>query len=113
MADPIDIPHFSYPFQFDIDRHVTVVEQDTIDDVTSCVSVAFLTDEGFRPEVPTFGTSHRVFMNQPLDLEGLIAEVEEWESRAEMVMSQMPDIRDPLIDRISAVIALQQAVAGG
>jgi hypothetical protein len=111
MAKP-EVPHFGYPFKFGVDRHVAVVEQDTIEDVCNCLAVAFLTENGFRPEVPTFGVPWQVFETQPLDLEMLIGEVQEWEDRAEMIMSQMPDVRDPLIDRVTAVTSLRRATLG-
>jgi len=109
MPEPIDIPHFSFPFTFGTSRHANVVEQDTIDDVVGCISVALLTEIGFRPEVPTFGTTNRVFDMQPLDLVAMLSEVEEWESRGEMIMTQSPDERDNLIARITALVSLRRA----
>ena len=108
-----DIPHFDYPFAFDTSSHAAEVEQDTIDDVANCISVAFMTEAGTRLEVPTFGVPGQVFEIQPLDLQTLINSIEEWESRADTVLSQITDATDFLTDRITAVITLRKAARSG
>lgn len=104
--------HFDFPFTLRTDNTAQTVVQDTLDDVVASVSVAILTIYSTRPEVPTYGVPDPVFELQPLVLHDLLAAVETLEPRAALLITQIPDSKDPLIDRISAVVSLRSAVSG-
>lgn len=106
----MSIEHFNFPFKFStLTKHVDVVDQDSIDDVGNCVMVALSTQFGSRVEVPTFGVPDQVFQLQPLTLETIISSVLEWESRADLVMNQETDIRDPLITKLTTIVSVRRA----
>lgn len=102
--------HFDYPFMFsNTGKHAKEVVQDSIDDVTNCVQAILSTELGFRSDQLDFGIPDQVFELQPLNLENLIQVVENQEPRVQLLLEQLPDIRDPLIDRVSASVALRKA----
>jgi hypothetical protein len=105
-----DIPHFNYPFMFGTqggDHHAGVVEQDTLDDVINCIIVSILVETGTRVEIPTFGVPGQVFELQPLNLDLIVRSVELWEMRAEQIMTQNVDNKDPLIAQLFDAVSLR------
>lgn len=91
-----DIPHFDYPFRFNSNYHAVVVEQDSIEDVESCLATALLTEVGDRIELPEFGINSPLFGLQPLDLNRLYTSLVDQEPRALMALAQHPDPLDYL-----------------
>lgn len=98
-----DIPHFSLPFRFDTTGgypSAAVVEQDTTDEITSCVLAIVLCPLGFRAEQPDFGIADPTFSQGLVDREPIAAAINEWEPRAHSVVGVRLDDADELIDRV-------------
>lgn len=74
----MDRPHFAYPFQRGANGSVTVVEQDTTDDVDTQVNVLLRCPVGFRDDNPSFGWPFPEFHNAPIDTGALQAAVTRW-----------------------------------
>jgi phage baseplate assembly protein W len=87
MAYP-DIPHLELPLRRARGAYVAV-EQDSADDVASCVRALFQTPEGHLDANPAYGLAEQAFM--PADGERLRALIERWEPRAAAVVSDDPD----------------------
>jgi len=93
----VSIPHFAFPPQIRSDGHLSVVEQDSHEDILGCVYVALKTDIGSRLYVPEFGVSDYTFNNAPIPRDKLMAEIQTSEPRA------IPDIQvevDELIEKV-------------
>jgi hypothetical protein len=103
------IPHFNFPFHLDADRHVSEVEQDTVDDVVVCAALAFITEQGTRLEAPTFGVAQEVFSLQPIDVEGMVDAISQWDDRIEMVFDQNPGAQDKLIAQVQIAASYRSA----
>lgn len=58
-----DIPHFAFPFRFE-DGKVVEVEQDSIDDVASCVHAILSVEVGELISLPEFGVPDLVFIQE-------------------------------------------------
>lgn len=101
------IPHLSYPLRFANDR-IATNEQDTNDDVVSCVAVVLLHHPGDRELMPEFGVLDLTFMKQPLDLATIIAAVDKWEPRAAQNFAQIQSSVDPLIVTVIDNIASRE-----
>lgn len=102
--------HFDYPFIFSAqNKHANEVEQDSIDDIANCVTVALATEVGSRPEIPTFGTPDQVFSLLPLSLGQLLQAVETSEPRASVLLSQSISQADPLVVQLTAAVTLRKA----
>ena len=97
-----DIPHFSVPFRFAHGR-ASVNEQDSVDEIASCVFTVMACPKGFRSELPEFGIPDPVFKQQPLDLAELAAAVELWEPRAETLLTDAKNA-DELIAQIDVLV---------
>lgn len=97
-----DIPHFSVPFRF-AHGHASVVEQDSVDEIASCVFTVMACPKGFRSELPEFGIPDPVFKTQPLDLDELTAAIELWEPRAETLLSEAATA-DELVAQIDVLV---------
>lgn len=94
-----EVPHFALPFNLKISADV--VEQDTIEDVADCVYVMLRTPPGYRPEAPTFGIDDMAFVDQPVNLDEVRAQIVQNDPRAEVNLLQSPDRYDELILRVS------------
>lgn len=83
----IEYPHFALPFRFEPVKGVpeaAVHEQDTVDEIATCVEVVIRCPIGFRDELPEFGApGDLVFSEAPPDLEAAKGCVARWEPRAD------------------------------
>lgn len=98
------VPHFAFPFHLE-DGRAAVVEQDSVDDVATCVEVLLRTNEGERLEVPEYGLRDLVFQ-VGFDHPAIRAEIERWEPRASVVIDSAPDVADDLIRRIGVRLSV-------
>lgn len=89
-------PHFDYPFRFGPTHHAVVVEQDSIEEIESCVVAVLLTEEGQRIELPEFGVESELFGVQPLDTNGYLHAILDQEPRAAALVTSQPDPVDYL-----------------
>lgn len=109
----VRVPHFDYPFHFGYTGHASVVEQDSAQEITTCITTCLLTNKGDRIELPTFGIDPLIFDRQPLPLDRLYSDIVEQEPRALMALSQSPDPTNMLTDLINIVVQNQQPAIGG
>lgn len=75
----VTTPHFSVPFRV-VDGSVSVVDQDTEDEITQSVAVIARYPRGIRTDLPEFGCTDQTFRRQ-FDPLLLAEEIEEWEQR--------------------------------
>jgi len=102
-----DVMHFNYPFSFDPQTgHVATADQDSLDDIASCVAVSLLVEPGVRSEIPNFGTPDQVFQLQPLNMEIFVQSVYKYEQRADVLMQQ--NIPEPLVDKLRAIVEIRK-----
>lgn len=81
MSD-VTTPQFAIPFRFD-GATAVVVEQDTDEEIRSCVETVMRYRQGQREELPGFGVVDQTFLQGPtVDLAPYIAAAEKWEPRA-------------------------------
>lgn len=99
MAGVTDIPHFALPFRFEGGRAV-VVQQDSIDDVATCVEVILRYRQGDRVDLPEFGIPDPTFTEGPIDLAAIERAVEKWEERADVLITEDPDRFDELVRHV-------------
>lgn len=79
-----EIPHFRIPFQV-IGGTIATVEQDSDEDILTCVETVLRTPAGSRIEQPDFGVEELAFQTgQDIETECLAA-IEECEPRAEAI----------------------------
>jgi hypothetical protein len=87
----VTTPHFAFPFQM-TSQGCAVVEQDSYDEVISCVQAITVCEIGECPELPTFGIPDLAFQQGPPSTGGLVAAVQRWEPLAdETTVTQMVD----------------------
>jgi hypothetical protein len=73
--------HFTGEFTLTPNGALTV-EQDSPEDVASCIFRTAVCAEGFREDLPAFGVPELAFQTIPLDLPSYEAALEFWEPRA-------------------------------
>lgn len=88
-----DNPHFSFPFSVD-GSSVAVDEQDSQEEILSCVNVIVRCPVGFRVERPDFGIPDPTFRATPVNYDEIQDAVETFEPRAELDITEYPDIVD-------------------
>lgn len=83
-----DVPHFVMPFRFRYTGgtrvEAAVAEQDSLDDIFSCVEVVARYTKGERLAQLDFGISDQTFSETDIDLDQVMAEIMEWEPRANL-----------------------------
>ncbi len=82
FATGIAMPHLAFPFTLTKVGAVTV-EQDSLEDVFSCVQAIVACPRGACPELPSFGVPDLTFGQAPLDPRPLVDVVLAQEPRAE------------------------------
>jgi hypothetical protein len=105
---PIEIPHFSFPFNI-AGNKVVESEQDSLDDVTNCVRAIILTPEDFRTDIDDFGVNDMTFENHPLPSEGILQDIVLQEPRAALLV----DARPSIIDELIAEVTIEVSPGGG
>lgn len=101
-----DVPHFTIPFRFAGARAV-VVEQDSVDEIATCVLAVLLCPEGYRVELPEFGLPDQTFGVPGVDLEEIRTVIDLWEPRAATTLEQHPDELDELITRVGVLVGVR------
>jgi len=81
-----------------------VTDQHTPEEVAGCCIVIVLTPIGQREELPDFGVDQPVFRTPPLDVDQLMAQIMEWESRADLTAIGFMDTIDPAVQHVLASI---------
>lgn len=95
-----DIPHFALPFRVENGRAV-VNEQDTTDDVVTCVVAVLLCPTGYRAELPEFGIDDPTFREGGPDQEAIATAIQRWEPRADTLLETTRDALDELAYYVS------------
>jgi hypothetical protein len=90
------IPHFQVPFQLVTTGNragAVVVEQDTLEEIVSCVNTIVECPIGACPQLPTFGIPQPTFAQAPISTTELVAAIQTLEPRAteDAVSTLMPD----------------------
>lgn len=97
----VTTPHFRFPLAIDGSGHIGTVEQDSVEDILSCVYVALKTPLGTRYYVPNFGVDDFTFSNAPVEIAELQAQIEASEPRATVDLAL--EIQE-LIERVTVGI---------
>jgi phage baseplate assembly protein W len=104
MADDVVIPHFDYPFQFNANGRVQVVEQDSEDDIINCVVALIKTPLGFREDLPDYGVADIIFGDGALDTEQIHTAISMWEERADVILTESNITVDQLVRYVSVMV---------
>jgi len=85
-----DVPHFSYPFRF-LGGKAVEVEQDSVDDIASCVHAILSVERGELIHMPEFGITDLAFVVNGADTESLIRAIESQEPRVRVAIEERWD----------------------
>lgn len=91
------IPHFAFPIKLDSNGHFSTVEQDSVEDILSCVYVALKTPVGTRPYVPDFGVDDFTFSSPVQGFSELLAQIQSSEPRASI------DLQDQIENMVETI----------
>lgn len=94
LPQPADTPHVAYPFTI-TKGGVATVDQDSVEEIASCVSAICACVIGQREDAPTFGIPDPLFATYPVDTARIQAAIMALESRARMVISERASPSDP------------------
>lgn len=97
----VERPHFSYPFRFDLEGKIAVVEQDTPEHVISCEQMIVRCPLGFRDDRPEFGWPFPEFQNAPIDVSALESALKTFEPRGRASAREYMDAADAAVRGIS------------
>jgi phage baseplate assembly protein W len=79
----VKTPHFAHPFRV-TGKSVAVVEQDTQQEIETCVRALLSTRLGSRMEEPEYGIPDQLFelLGPNPNVDAVLTAIEEWEPRA-------------------------------
>lgn len=109
MARPL-IPHLDWPVRVGANGHLVTNEQDSVDDIATCVAVSLLTPPGWRDDEPDFG-ARPDFPLLPVNLSDLSSQVARDEPRAQLDLSDNEASRANLEARITARLTLARGAS--
>jgi phage baseplate assembly protein W len=109
VARPI-IPHLDWPVRVDSSGHLAANEQDSIDDIATCVAISLLTPPGWRDDEPEFG-SRPDFVLLPVNLSNLQSDIARDEPRAQLALRDDELSRQDLELRITARLTLARGAS--
>jgi len=90
VQTPVELPHFAAPFAW-TDTGAGVLEQDTPDEIAACVFNIASCPVAFLAHDPEFGIDDLSFATLPLDIDGLVADLDRQEPRASITAIDSPD----------------------
>ena len=89
-------PHFKAPFNFNNTTGVAdVVDQDTLAEVSACVSNVVECFQGDWADNSAFGIPNPLFHDAPLDTTAIQSAITLWEPRAVVSVYAIPNPEDP------------------
>jgi phage baseplate assembly protein W len=92
------LPHFAFPLRMAEGGHLAVVEQDSDEDILSCVYVALKTPIGSRPYVTDFGVDDYTFTPALSGMDELQAQIQASEPRVTADLStEVQDLIETVI----------------
>lgn len=103
-----EVPHFALPFRFS-NGAASVVEQDTSDDVLTCVLAILLCPMGYRVELPDFGLEDPTFDERAPDIRKVSRAILQWEPRADALLDTTPDQLDELAHHVAVRLGTRSA----
>lgn len=96
----MDAPHFAFPFQLGADGAPVAYEQDTPEEIGTCVDAALRVRPGQLPDSPRFGSPDLTFAQLPLDTDAVVAALSASEPRARILAEEFPDLLDEALTRL-------------
>lgn len=98
------VPHFTHPFRFynasSVSLTVATAEQDSEEEILTCVESILRYPIGYRNEKPQFGLSDPTFTEGRIDPVEIEETIGRWEPRATLDIAESLDEVDSLIARI-------------
>lgn len=82
-----DIPHFAFPFRFSGGK-VVEVEQDSIDDIASCVHAILSVERGELIQMPEFGVIDLTFLMTEAAIPEIKEAIQSQEPRATVAIEE-------------------------
>jgi phage baseplate assembly protein W len=104
------IPHLDWPVRVAASGHLAANEQDSIDDIATCVAISLLTPSGWRDDEPEFG-SRQDFPLLPISLSDLQSQIARDEPRAQLDIRDDENMRADLELRITARLTLARGAS--
>lgn len=93
LTPSVTIPHVTFPLTINrTTSAVSVAEQDSQQDILSCVRMILACPTGTCPEIPGFGRPDPTFSPVPVDTAGLAAAIQFWEPRVVNVNVSQADV---------------------
>lgn len=86
LAQPVATPHLAYPFTI-LASGAVVLQQDTVEEVASCIGAISACLIGERDDNPLFGIPDPLFAIAPIDVAALDAALISQEPRARLAIT--------------------------
>jgi phage baseplate assembly protein W len=109
VASPL-IPHLDWPVRVGANGHLVANEQDSIDDIASCVAISLMTPPGYRVDEPDFG-SRPDFVTLPINVGAFLQQIERDEPRAALDFSDDDAARENLELRVQLRLSLARGAS--
>jgi len=85
-VETVESPHIAYPFSFESDGSLAVVQEGSAEEVAASVANIAVCPQGYRLDLPGFGIPDPTFATLPIDTSGIKSAIEQWEPRASVTV---------------------------
>jgi hypothetical protein len=102
MLDDERTDEFALPFRMNrLGTEPEVVQQDSDDEIRSCVEVLIRTPVGFHEEAPELGGRPDPFDEGQVDMDEIHSAIAQFEPRADALLSHSTDWLDDLVQNLN------------
>lgn len=97
-------PHIAAPFTI-TRAGIQTVEQDTPQEIASCVYNICVCPKGFREDNPSFGVPDLTFGPVPVNLGALEEAIKQWEPRADLRIAEQAEAANEAVRKIGIEVS--------
>jgi len=102
----VERPHVAFPFEYQSDGTLAVVEEDSVEEVAACVANIAICPQGYRLDMPDFGVSDPSFATLALDPDSLKRAIARWEPRAQLSVEVAPNTDQPWDQQVTVNVEI-------
>lgn len=102
----IERPHIAFPFAYEADGSLAVVEEDSVEEVAACVANIAICPQGYRLDAPDFGVPDPSFATLPIDPDSLQHAIAKSEPRATLGVTVTPNTDQPWNQQVTAHVEI-------
>lgn len=95
-----EIKHLRFPLEIDGNGNLSVVEQNSVEDIAQCVTAILRTPLGLSDAIPELGLTYQPFYEGGADVQEIQQQLAQHEQRTDVLVSEDPDRLDEALSLV-------------